>query len=197
MNDIKIAKPDHPVHEIIAKRWSPYVFDDRPVSREDLLSIFEAARWAPSCFNEQPWRYIVVTKEDPQEYERLLSCINESNREWAKNAPVLALGLASRHFEKTGKVNPVARHDLGQASSYLTFEATSRGLYVHQMLGILPDRAVELYEVPEEYRVLTGIAIGYVGKADEGEFAERDKEPRPRNPLSEFLFGGRFGESYR
>ena len=148
MNDHKRAKPDHPIHELLASRWSPYGFADRPVSDDDLRSLFEAARWAPSSYNEQPWRYIVATKANPEEFERLLSCLVEGNQAWAKAAPVLALGCTSLNFVRNGKPNAAAVHDLGLASASLVLEATARGLFVHQMIGILPDKARELYQHP-------------------------------------------------
>src|SRR5215467_11266332 len=134
MKPIKQASPDHPIHELIAKRWSPYAFSDRTVSDDDLKSLFEAARWAASSYNEQPWRYIVATKANAAEFERLLSCLLEGNQAWARAAPVLALGCTSLRFALNGKPNAAAAHDLGLASASLTFEATSRGLFVHQMI---------------------------------------------------------------
>ena len=98
MNTQKQAIPDHPIHDLLARRWSPYAFADRPVSEDDLRSLFEAARWAASSYNEQPWSYIVATKADPEEFERLLSCLVEGNQAWARAAPVLALGCTSLHF---------------------------------------------------------------------------------------------------
>ena len=139
---VKLATTDHPVHQLIVNRWSPYAFADREVSKEDLRSIFEAARWAASSYNEQPWSYLVATKEDATEYERLLSCLVEPNQAWAKAAPVLALGVVRTRFTRNDKPNAAAVHDLGAASAQLTFEATARGLSVHQMIGIVPERAV-------------------------------------------------------
>src|SRR5918912_901138 len=163
MNVQKQATPDHPIHELLAKRWSPYAFADRPVAEEDLRSLFEAARWSASSYNEQPWSYLVATKAEPAEFERLLSCLVEGNQVWAKAAPVLALGCTSLNFTRNGQPNAAAQHDLGLASGNLVLEATARGLAVHQMIGILPDRARELYQVPEGVRPLTGLAIGYAG----------------------------------
>ena len=140
---------DHPVHDVIATRWSPYAFADRLVAKEDLLSLFEAARWAASSYNEQPWSYLVATKADPAEFDRLLSCLVEGNRAWARAAPVLALGCTSLRFARNGKPNAAAVHDLGIAGASLTLKATARGLFVHQMIGILPERARELYRIPE------------------------------------------------
>ncbi len=195
MTDPKHASPDHPIHDLLAKRWSPYAFADRAVSADDLRSVFEAARWSASSYNEQPWRYVVATKADPAEFERLLSCLVEGNREWAKDAPVLALGCASLNFARNGKPNAAAEHDLGLAGASLTLEATARGLSVHQMIGILPDRARELYQIPEGVRPLTALAIGYAAGPDAlpDKYRERDAAPRPRRPLAEFVFGGQWG----
>jgi nitroreductase len=199
MNTQKQANPDHPVHELIAKRWSPYAFADRAVSGEDLRSLFEAARWAASSYNEQPWSYIVATKAAPEDFERLLSCLVEGNQAWAQAAPVLALGCTSLHFTRNGKPNAAAIHDLGIASASLTLEATARGLCVHQMIGILPDRARELYRIPDGVQPLTGLAIGYA--ADPGglpeKYRERDLAPRTRKPLADFVFGGEWGSASR
>ncbi len=192
---IKSASPDHPINNLLAERWSPYAFDSRRVSDDDLRSIFEAARWAPSSYNEQPWSYIVATQDDPTEFEHLISCLVEPNRAWAKAAPVLALGVVNLRFRRNNKENRAAVHDLGLASASLTFEATSRGLHVHQMIGIYPDRARELYHIPEDAIAWTALAIGY--KADPCEapeaLRERDSTPRTRKPLSEFVFSGAWG----
>src|SRR5687768_11961615 len=138
MHEHKLGTPDYPINDLLTKRWSPYAFSDRAVSETDLRSIFEGARWAASSYNEQPWSYIVALKSNPEEFERLLSCLVEGNQVWAKAAPVLAIGCTSLNFVKNGKPNAAAIHDLGIASCSLTFEATARGIYVHQMIGILP-----------------------------------------------------------
>jgi nitroreductase len=195
MNVQKQASPEHPIHELIAKRWSPYAFADRPVSEGDLRCVFEAARWAASSYNEQPWRYIVATKANRAEFERLLSCLVEGNQVWAKAAPVLALGCTSLFFTLNGQPNAAAVHDLGLASASLTLEATVRGLLVHQMIGILPDKARELYRIPEGAQPLTGLAMGYAADPDTlpEKYRERDLAPRNRNRLAEFVFGGEWG----
>jgi nitroreductase len=193
----KRASSNHPVGECIAARWSPYVFDPRPVPAAELCSLFEAARWAPSSYNEQPWRYVVARREEPEEHARLLSCLVEANRAWAQHAPVLALGIAVLRFARNGRPNRAAHHDLGLAAGNLLTEATLRGLSVHQMIGIDPERARELYAIPAEAEALTGIAIGYAGdpeRAGEPKLAERDRTPRERRPLPAFVFAARFGE---
>ena len=195
MKPIKQASPDHPIHELIAERWSPYAFSDRPVSDDDLRSLFEAARWAASSYNEQPWSYIVATKANATEFERLLSCLVEGNQMWAKSAPVLALGCTSLFFKKNAKPNAAAIHDLGLASATLTLEATARGLLVHQMIGIVPDKAREVYHIPEGVQPLTGLAMGYAADPNSlpEKLRERDLTARSRKPLAEFVFGGKWG----
>ena len=192
----KKASTDHPIHELLAERWSPYGFEDRPVAEADLRSLFEAARWAASSYNEQPWSYLVATKENPEEFAQLLSCLVEPNQAWAKAAPVLALGVVSLRFSRNNKENRAAVHDLGLAAGNLLVEATARGLCVHQMIGILPDKARDLYQIPENSEVWTALAIGY--KADPASLPdalkERDLAPRQRKPLSQFVFAGKWGD---
>jgi nitroreductase len=193
----KKAAVDHPVQDVLVARWSPYGFESRPVSDADLRSVFEAARWAPSSYNEQPWSYIVARQDNPEEFQRLLSCLLEQNQAWAKAAPVLALGIARLRFARNDKPNRAAVHDLGLAAGNLCVEATARGLFVHQMIGILPDKAREAYAIPESWEAWTGIAIGY--RADPSvlpqALQERDRAPRQRKPLRDFVFGGRWGSA--
>lgn len=189
------ATTDYPIHELIVKRWSPYCFDERSVTDEDLRSLFEAARWAPSSFNEQPWSYVVAKKENSEEFTRLLSCLVEVNQVWAKAAAALALGITSLKFARNGKPNRAAIHDLGLSNGNLVLEATARGLSVHQMAGIFPDKAREIYQVPEGYEPMVAIAIGYAGERKDlpQELAERDIARRPRKPLKELIFSGKWG----
>ncbi len=195
---IKHAKTEHPIQDFVAHRWSPYGLADRDVSEADLRSLFEAARWAASSFNEQPWSYIVATRAQEEAFARLLSCLVEANQSWAKAAPVLALGVATLHFKRNGKPNRVALHDLGLASGNLVAEATARGLAVHQMGGILPDRAREIYAIPEGSEAVTGIAIGYAGdpEAFSKEIRERDLAPRERKPQQDFVFSTSWGKAF-
>jgi nitroreductase len=192
----KRAKPDHPIHEHLAARWSPYAFADRPVSEADLRSLFEAARWAASSYNEQPWSYIVATRDDPQQFQRVLSCLVEGNQAWTQNVPVLALGVVTHRFKLNNKENKAAVHDLGLAAGNLVVEATARGLVVHQMIGILPDKARETFQIPEGSEAWTGLAIGYSGDSNAlpEKLKERDLAPRQRKPLREFVFGAKWGE---
>lgn len=193
----KQASPDYPIQHFLADRWSPYGFSDRPVAEADLGSLFEAARWAPSSYNEQPWTYFVALRKNAAEFERLLSCLLPANQAWAKAAPVLVLGVVSRRFAKNHQDNRAAVHDLGLASANLVLEATARGLSVHQMIGILPDRACELYQIPEHTEAWTAMAIGYQANATDlaDSLKERDLAPRQRKPISQFVFTGTWGQA--
>jgi nitroreductase len=185
---------NHPIDALLTQRFSPYVFDpERSVERAELASLFEAARWTMSCYNEQPWRYIVgVRDRDPETWDEVLGVLVESNQVWARNAPVLALGVIQLNFERNGEPNPVARHDLGAASANLTVEASSRGLFVHQMLGILPDKARAVFDLPDSLEAVTGIAIGHLGDpaGADPELAARDQRARERRPVREFIIRG-------
>ena len=191
----KRASTDYPIHELLAERWSPYAFQDRPVSEADLRSLFEAARWAASSYNEQPWSYLVATKENPDYFQQLLSCLVEGNQIWAKDAPVLALGIASLRFTRNNQDNRAAIHDLGLATGNLVVEATARGICVHQMIGILPDKARDLFDIPEGSEAWTSMAIGYQGDPMTlpDALKQRDLVPRQRKPLVQFVFSGKWG----
>ena len=186
---------DYSVHTLISERWSPYGYAERAVSDSDLRSLFEAARWAASSFNEQPWSFVIASKANPEDFERLLSCLVDGNQAWARAAPVLVLAITRLRFARNDKINRHAFHDLGLATANLCLEATARGLAVHQMAGIVPDRARQLYEIPEDSEAVTGIAIGYPADLDSltSELRGRDEVRRPRKPLADFVFAGRWG----
>ena len=192
----KPAPAGRPIHSLVAERWSPYAFAGKAVAGGDLRALFEAARWAASSYNEQPWRFLVARrKEEPADFEKMLSCLVEFNQGWARHAPVLALGLARTERAGNGSPNPAALHDLGLAAATLTIEATSRGIAVHQMSGIVADRVRETYAVPGSVVPVTAIAIGYAAslEASPEELRDRQARPRERNPLPEFVFGSVWG----
>jgi nitroreductase len=193
----KPAEAEYPIHPLLQHRWSPRAFADRPVPREVLLSLFEAARWSASCFNEQPWSFIVATSDQPEAFAKLLSCLNESNQAWAKRAPVLALTVTHRFFEVNHSLNRHAWHDIGLAVQNLTLQATASGLIVHQMAGILADHAREVYGIPEDYDVVTAIAIGYQGTLEvlSEKHQTREIQHRTRRPLSQILIGDQWGHT--
>lgn len=193
----KFASPDHPILDVISQRWSPYVYADRPVSDADIRSLFEAARWAASSYNEQPWRFILATKSDPAQYDRVFSCLVEPNQAWAKAAPVLVLGCYQESFSRNGSPNRCAAHDLGLAVGNLSAEATARGLAVHPMAGILSDRVKSEFGLPAGAVPLIALAIGYAAAANDvpENMHDRELSPRTRKPLSETVFSGRWGNA--
>lgn len=184
----------HAIHDLLSSRWSPYAFDpNRAIASDDLTVLFEAARWTMSSYNAQPWRYIVGVRGRSQPvWDQVFDVLVEGNRPWATNAPVLALGLAEHNFEHNGQPNKAALHDLGAASASLTFEATARGLVVHQMIGIDPDKARTAFNLPPSIEPLTGLAIGYAGGADvvDETYAKRDDRPRERKSLEDLILHG-------
>ena len=186
----KEAHPDNAIEALLVRRWSPYSFGDKEVVTEDLVGILEAARWAPSSYNEQPWRYILAQRSDPAAFERLLSCLVDGNQVWAKRAPVLLIGVAMLKFARNGKPNKAAAHDLGLAAGNMCVEATARGLFVHQMIGIVPERVRELYNVPEDAEPLTALAIGHLGNPGDlpSSLQERERGPRARRLVTDFVF---------
>jgi len=190
---IKHATPDHPIDEILRRRYSPYAFDPRPVEDEKLVSCLEAVRWAASSFNEQPWRLILAKREDEAEFERALGCLVQANQTWAKNVGVLILTAVRATFTRNDKPNRVAEHDLGLAMANLTFQATLLGLHVHQMGGVDLDKVRQTYHVPEGYQPVTAVAIGYAAYPNafaDKDLARKDLTPRDRKPLAEFVFAG-------
>jgi nitroreductase len=196
MEKIMRNPTDQPINNALSTRWSPYSFDPRrDVSTDELAAVFEAARWSASSYNAQPWRYIVGVRNRSQAvWEQVYDVLLEGNQPWAGNAPVLALGLAEHNFEHNGNPNKAALHDLGAASASLTFEATTRGLVVHQMIGIDPDKARVVFDLEESIEPLTALAIGYTGDAGsvDDEYAKRDSKKRERKPISEIIIHGGF-----
>lgn len=191
----KHADPDHPIHSLIAERWSPYAFEPTPISDEELLSCLEAARWAPSSYNAQPWSFLVARRQDEEEFERLLGCLAEPNQRWAKDVSVLMIAVTRRRFEHNDQPNRAAEHDIGLAAANLTLQATALGLFVHQMIGIDPEKARATYDIPEGHDALTAIAIGRLASGRADALAERDGKARSRKPLSDFVFAGSWGET--
>ena len=193
----KPAPVDHPIEEILKRRWSPRAFSDRIVERDKLQRMFEAARWAASSFNEQPWSFIVATKEKPDEYAALLSCLTEKNQQWARRAPVLMVSVAKLNFEKNGKPNRHAFHDVGMAVSNLIVQATGLGLYVHQMAGFSVETVRETYGVPEGFEPVAAIAIGYPDDPNilAEQFRQQEVGPRQRKPIDSFIFEAKWGET--
>ena len=192
----KLAETRYPIHELLRERWSPRAFADRMVEPEKLRSLLEAARWAPSSFNEQPWSFIVATKEHPGEYERLLSCLVEGNIRWAQHAPVLMLSVARLAFERNQKPNRHAFHDVGLAAENLVIQATALGLAVHQMAGFHVDKARELFSIPDGHEPVAALVLGFPGDPAglPEDLRERELAPRIRKLLESFVFSGQWGQ---
>lgn len=193
----KPAPVRHPVNDLVRHRWSPRAFSNQPVAPEVLRSLFEAARWAPSSNNEQPWAFLVTTREDQESHAGMLSTLVEFNQAWAKHAPVLAIAVSQLAFARTGKPNRNAFYDTGAAVANLSFEATSRGLFVHQMAGFDPHKAIELLEIPSGWEPIAAFVIGYPGEPAflPDPLRERELGPRERKPLESFVMGGHWGHS--
>ena len=198
MSHPKIAKPDHAIHELIEQRWSPRAYDaSRAVPREELMRLFEAARWAPSSRNEQPWRFLVLDRRNHEvAWRRLLGTLTPSNQAWAAAAPVLVLSAVRREYEDLGTENKMSWYDAGQAVALLTVQATSQGLSIRQMEGFDRDRAREAFDVPAEFEPAVVIAIGYAGdpaalSLEKHKTAET--QPRKRRPVEDFVYEGRWG----
>lgn len=195
----KTSATEHPIAEVLQRRWSPLAFADRPVEPEKLLSVLEAARWAASSYNEQPWSYIVATKDNPAEFDRLLTCLAAGNQEWAQNAPVLMLSVAKLSFGRDNSDNRHAFHDVGAASANLANQAAAEGLEVHQMAGFDVAKAKETYSIPAGYAPVAAIALGYLGDPQllSEKLQQRESSPRTRKPLAEFVFSGSWQQPSR
>lgn len=191
----KRARPAYAIQETMQTRWSPYGFAERSLPARELRSLLEAARWSPSSYNQQPWRFVVARREEGEPFERLLSCLVEFNRGWARHASALALGIVARSFEGRGAGNPAAEHDLGLATAHLMLEGAARGIATHGMIGIDAARARDAFAVPEGFDPLTAIALGYAGEPRDypQKLRDRDRAPRDRKALAEFVFGAEWG----
>jgi nitroreductase len=190
VNKIKQAIPAPGVLPIFHQRWSARAFADRDVSADDLRRIFEAARWAPSSSNEQPWRYIVGTR-GTETHRRINDSLMGSNQQWAGKAPVLILGAAKGKFSHNDAPNTYAFYDLGAASAYLVLQAAALGLTTHQMAGFDRQKARTLLGIPEGYELGAAIALGYQGEPEtlgRAELIKRESSPRERKPLEDFVF---------
>ncbi|MHB8500498.1 MAG: nitroreductase family protein [Candidatus Acidiferrales bacterium] len=193
----KPAPADFPIHDLIRDRWSPRAFADKPVEPAVLASLFEAARWAPSSNNEQPWSYLVAAKDDAENFAKTVSVLVEFNAGWAKDAPVLVLAVAHLTFQKNGTPNRNAFYDTGAATALLSVEATARGLAVHQMAGFDAAKAKNVFDIPPDWEPIAAIAIGYPGAPESLPQSLRDREvaPRTRKPLTEFVMSGHWGHT--
>lgn len=192
--DIKIASNEYPIHPLLQQRWSPRAFENKFIEPKLVRSLFEAARWAPSSSNIQPWYFIVGFKGDDT-YEAITKTLVEFNLLWATRAPLLFVTVARQHNHK-GEINGSAMYDLGQSVALLTVQAMSENLYVHQMGGFDTEKARELFEIPEGYLPATVVAVGYMGDYSDlhPNLVKPELAPRERRKVNESVFSGRFGQ---
>ena len=193
----KPARTEKKLAIILERRWSPRAFRPEAVEREVLSSLLEAARWAPSAYNEQPWRFIVALRDTP-EFSPMLDCLVEGNRIWAQHAGVLLAGLSFRNFSHNGKPNRWYHHDLGLAVENLLLQATEMGLFGHPMAGFSPSRVQETFGVPQEYDPLVMIALGYPGNPEDlpEDLRAREYEDRDRKSSEKLFFEKSWGTPF-
>ncbi|KHD84321.1 nitroreductase family protein [Heyndrickxia ginsengihumi] len=191
---MSVRKSDYEIDSVYLERWSPRSFSSKEVKENTLLSLFEAARWAPSAFNFQPWRFIIA--RTPEDREKFMSFIGEFNQTWCKDVPAFAL-IISKLTSDSGEFRSHA-FDAGAAWGYLSLEATRKGLITHPMTGFDFEKAREVLNIPEDYAINALVAIGYQGDKDALPESLRSREvPSPRRPVAESVFEGAFGESLK
>jgi nitroreductase len=190
-----ITPTDLGIHELIANRRSPRIYQQTPIDDETLVRLFEAARWAASGRNRQPWNFFMATKENREEYLRIFDCLGEGNQQWARTAPVLMVVVAQ--VEENGAPIRTALYDTGLAVSNLTIQAMAEGIMLRQMGGFDREKARQLYHIPATHEPVVAIALGYPAHPETLplEMREREQAPRLRKPLSEFVFSGKWGRT--
>ncbi len=189
IDKLKHAPDVSGVQELIRQRWSPRAFSDKEIPAADLKTLFEAARWAASSSNEQPWRFLVGRRGD-ETYQKIFNALVPFNQSWAKSAPVLVLSVAKKTFTEKGTPNRHALHDTGAATANLFLQATAIGLHTHSMAGFDPEQLRASFAIPSDYEIGAVVAIGYFG--DPGGLPEHlhkiEVSPRQRKPVEEFVF---------
>jgi nitroreductase len=190
----KPAITQTPIHDILANRWSPRAYDaSKPVSQTQIISLLEAARWAPSCFGDQPWRFVVCDKTtNPEAWQKAFDCLVPGNQAWAQHAPVLLLICANTLFGHNQKPNRWAPYDTGAATENLCLQATALGLAAHQMGGFDATKAQAAFSVPDTFTLMAMVTIGVATTADSlpDDLRERELAARERRPLGEMFFNG-------
>jgi nitroreductase len=190
----KSAVFESPVLEVIQSRRSRRAYNEQPVEPEKINALFEAARWAPSSVNEQPWLYLYATKDQPELWNKIFDALNDSNKVWAKHAPLLILSLVRKKFIRNDMPNMSAKYDLGAANAFLSLQASHLGLNVHQMGGFYPDKANVNLNIPENYEPVVIMAIGYPGDVLSlpEHLQVRELAPRERYLRQEFVMNKTF-----
>ncbi|MES2636211.1 MAG: nitroreductase family protein [Pseudomonadota bacterium] len=195
----KPAKTQVPINEVIANRWSGRAYDaSKAVSNQQIMSLCEAARWAPSCFGDEPWRFMVWNKTtDAKSWQTAFDCLVPGNQEWVKNAPILLLVCADTLFGHNQKPNRWAQYDTGAAAENLCLQAQDLGLMAHQMGGFNADAARKAFKIPEQFTLMAMVAVGYAAdiKTVTGEALSRETAERKRKPLAELFFDSAWDKS--
>ncbi|RAK64516.1 nitroreductase family protein [Hymenobacter edaphi] len=190
MSAHKHAQTHYPVVDLIKHRWSPRAFTAQPLNDDDLRTLFEAAAWAPSAMNEQPWRFIYAHREQTEAFQKLWDCLLPGNQPWAQHAAVLVVVLARKTMGANNAPNRHYLHDTGLATANLLLQAASMGIHGHVMGGFDLAKTQQALHLPADLEPATFLALGYVGEAEQLEepFRSRELAPRSRKPLSEFVF---------
>ena len=198
----KTAITQVPIADLIANRWSPRAFDAaKPVSQAQIIALLEAARWAPSCFGDQPWRFLICQKNsnqnaDTEAWQQAFDCLASSNQTWVQAAPILMLTCADTLFEHNQSPNRWAQHDTGAAAENLCLQASHMGLAAHQMGGFNADLARDKFAIPAQFTPMAMIALGYAGDPNQlpDELRQRELAERKRKPLGELFFTATWGK---
>lgn len=187
---IKTAQTQGPVSQLIRKRWSARSFSSQPIGQSDMETLFEAASWAPSSMNDQPWKYLWALREESRAHEQMVKCLLPSNQAWAKDAAALVLSLAETNFSQNGKANRHYLHDVGSANTLLLLQATEMNIYGHMIGGFDMALTKEIFQIPDRLEPVCFIALGYLAEPEQLEepFRSRELSPRSRKPLSTFAF---------
>ena len=185
---------EHPVSDLIKNRKSIRAFSSQPIDPDKINSLFEATRWAPSSTNEQPWVYIYATRDQTELWNKLFSCLNDGNKIWAKDAPLLILSLARKNFTRFHGTNTYSMYDLGGANSFLSLQAVELGLQVRQMAGFHREIATEQLNIPDTFEIGVFIAVGYPGDPESlpANLKTREAAPRERFIQQEFVMNHGF-----
>lgn len=191
----KRASTKYPIHEILETRWSPRAFNGEKVEKEKIQRLFEAARWAPSASNEQPW-FFMVGEQGDETYKKIFETLVEFNQLWVKTAPVVVLTIGRVNGLKSGQPSDWFKYDVGQAVAHLSIQATQEGLFVHQMAGFDREMTKELFEIPEGFEAITVIAVGFIGdpKQLHPNLEKMEWAERVRKSSDEFVFSNKFGQ---
>lgn len=194
----KFAATEIEIHELIKKRWSPRAFSTKKIEKKSLIKILDAARWSASCFNEQPWRFIVGMKDQDKKWQNIYDVLAEGNQIWCKNAPILMLLVTKKTFTHNQKPNQWSDYDLGQAAAYISIQALTENIFVHQMGGFSASKARELFSIPEDFEPKTAMALGYPGHPDmlPDDLKKSELAPRKRRKLNELVLSQQWGQDF-